>query len=87
MAEECVGEYLLIYIYDESGAPIGMQYQYAGAVDTFETFWFEKNLFGDIVAVYDANLAKLVSYDYDAYDNRRCKSHLGYIYWIRRKNK
>ncbi len=33
------------------------------------TYWYEKNLFGDIIAVYDQNGYKLVEYIYDAWGN------------------
>jgi uncharacterized protein RhaS with RHS repeats len=36
---------------------------------TFEYYIFEKNLQGDIVAVYNSNGTKLVSYTYDAWGN------------------
>ena len=43
-------------VYDSQGLPIGMQYHGASyAADTWDTFWFEKNLQGDIVAVYSAS--------------------------------
>ncbi len=35
----------------------------------FEYYIFEKNLQGDIVAVYDTSGTKLVSYTYDAWGN------------------
>ena len=39
---EAWGTNLLIYLYDESGSPIGMQYRNnAYADDTFNTFFFE----------------------------------------------
>ena len=39
---EAWGTNLLIYLYDESGSPIGMQYRNnAYAVNTFNTFFFE----------------------------------------------
>ena len=37
--------------------------------NTWDIYWFEKNLQGDIVAVYDNNGTKLVSYSYDAWGN------------------
>ena len=37
------------------------------AEDVFYTFWFEKNLLGDVVGVYDENGTKLVGYVYDGY--------------------
>ncbi len=39
------------------------------AVDTFDIFYFEKNLQGDIIAIYNASGTKLVSYTYDAWGN------------------
>ena len=56
-----------MYLYDAEGSPIGMQY--APDSEDFETYWFEKNLQGDIVAVYDTTGKKLISYKYDAWGN------------------
>ena len=62
----------LIYLYDENGAPIGMKYRTAAyAAGVFDTFFFEKNLQGDVIAVYDSNGTKLISYTYDAWGNFR----------------
>ena len=41
----------------------------------FYTFWFEKNLQGDIVAVYNSVGTKLVSYNYDAWGNCTTTNH------------
>ena len=47
-----------------------MQYRTSSmAEDVFETYYFEKNLQGDIIAVYNASGTKLVSYTYDAWGN------------------
>ena len=52
MAEEINGN-ITVYIYDASGTPIGMQYRGANySANTWDIYWYEKNLFGDIVAVY-----------------------------------
>ena len=70
IVSESWGSNLLIYLYDESGSPIGMQYRTTSyAAYTFDTFYFEKNLQGDIVAVYNANGVKVLSYTYDAWGN------------------
>ena len=59
---------LLIYLYDESGSPIGMQYRTTSyAEGVFDTYWFEKNLQGDIVAVYNDAGTLLATYAYDAW--------------------
>ena len=59
---------LLIYLYDANGSPIGMQYRTTSyAEGVFDTYWFEKNLQGDIVAVYNDAGTLLVTYTYDAW--------------------
>ena len=73
------GANLLIYLYDESGSPIGMQYRNTGyAANTFNTFYFEKNLQGDVVAVYTENGVKVLSYIYDAWGNQTVTWHNSY---------
>ena len=69
MAEEW-GNRLVLYLYDADGSPIGMQYRNTSyAEGTFDTYWFEKNLQGDVVAVYNQAGTKLISYTYDAWGN------------------
>ena len=77
MAEETNGN-ITIYVYDASGTPIGMQYHGANySANTWDTYWYEKNLFGDIVAVYNHSGTKLVSYVYDAWGNFTTTYHNG----------
>ena len=69
MAEEW-GNHLVLYLYDADGSPIGMQYRNASYGEgQFDTYWFEKNLQGDVVAVYNQAGTKLISYTYDAWGN------------------
>ena len=69
MAEETNGN-ITVYIYDASGTPIGMQYHAStDSENVWTTYWYEKNLFGDIVAVYGNDGTKRVSYTYDAWGN------------------
>jgi len=59
-----------MYIYDAEGAPIGMQYRASSyAENVFDYYFFEKNLQGDIVAVYGADGTKYLEYFYDAWGN------------------
>jgi len=47
-----------------------MQYHGASyAEDEWDVYWYEKNIFGDIVAVYNEAGTKLISYNYDAWGN------------------
>ena len=56
---------LVFYLYDASGLPIGMMYRTMSyATNYFDVFWFEKNLQGDIVAVYDEDGTKVATYKY-----------------------
>lgn len=69
VAEEW-GNNLLVYLYDAEGAPLGMQYRNTTyATNVFDTYWFEKNMQGDIIAVYDDAGTLLISYLYDAWGN------------------
>lgn len=68
-AEETNGN-ITVYIYDYEGLPLGMQYHGASyAEDEWDVYWYEKNIFGDIVAVYNEAGTKLISYTYDAWGN------------------
>ena len=67
---------MTVYLYDTMGTPIGMQYHKAtDDENTWEIYWFEKNLQGDIVAVYNQAGTKLVSYKYDAWGNTTTSYH------------
>ncbi len=47
-----------------------MQYRNSSMDEgSFYTYWYEKNLQGDVVAVYNAAGVKLISYEYDAWGN------------------
>ena len=67
LGEETNGN-VTVYVYDESGLPIGMQYHASTyAEDVWDIYWYDKNLQGDIVAVYAQDGTKVVSYKYDAW--------------------
>ena len=58
----------IVYIYDASGAPIGFKYRASTyATDAWDVYWYEKNLQGDIVSVYDASGNLQVHYVYNAW--------------------
>lgn len=67
MAQQ-TGDEILMFFYDESGSPLGFQYRngtYASGV--YDEYIYEKNLQGDIVAIYNNVGTKLVAYRYDAW--------------------
>ena len=58
----------IIYIYDANGSPVGFKYRSIGyAEDVWDEYFYEKNLQGDIIAIYSASGAKLYTYAYDAW--------------------
>ena len=60
--------YSILYMYDAEGSPIGMQYRKASyAEGVYDVFFFEKNLQGDVVAVYGEDGTKYAEYTYDAW--------------------
>ena len=67
----------LQYIYDESGAPVGLRYRdnTTYGVDEFDYFWYEKNLQGDVIAIYTEAGVKIGTYDYDAWGNCTAKGN------------
>ena len=45
---EAWGNHLIMYMYDDNGQPVGMQYRNtAYAANTFDTYWFEKYVVGN----------------------------------------
>ena len=57
--------YIADYFYDESGAPFGFAYSINGA--DFQYYFYETNLQGDIIAIYDINATKVATFSYDAW--------------------
>ena len=62
------GNNTMVFLYDSNGSPVGMQYRNSSmSAGEWETYLYEKNLQGDIVAIYNASGAKLANYTYDAW--------------------
>ena len=75
---EVTPSYEIMYIYDAAGAPVGMQYRsftYANGV--YDVYFFEKNLQGDILAVYGADGTKYIEYTYDSWGSFTTTYHNG----------
>ena len=71
-------EYMLVFVYDETGAPIAMKYRDSSyAKDTYDIFLYEKNLQGDIIAIYNSSGTKIGTYDYDAWGAPTTTINLG----------
>ena len=58
--------YTIVYNYDASGRPIGMAYHGSDYTQyQWDVYWFDLNLYGDVIAVYNNDKKKLVDYTYD----------------------
>ena len=55
----------IVYLYDADSI-IGMVYTENGKTDTY---YFQRNVFGDVVGIYDINGTKVGGYAYDAWGN------------------
>ena len=61
---------ILLYLRDETGAVVGLKYRTdSDAEGVYQCYFFEKNLQGDIVAMYDDAGKWLGGYTYDAWGN------------------
>ena len=70
ISEETDGK-ITVYLYDANGSPVGFRYREDYyAVDEWDHYWFEKNLQGDIIAVYDSEGNKVAYYAYTAWGVR-----------------
>ena len=54
----------ILYLYDASGSIFGLTY-YTGNTQT--TYYFGKNLQGDVLCIYDASGTTVARYNYDAW--------------------
>ena len=67
-----------VYIYDANGSPVGMQYRlHSYAEGVWDVYRFEKNIQGDVVAIYNSQGTKLISYVYTAYGICGTSTHNG----------
>ena len=58
------GSDLVMYFYDQSGAPVSFRAKSGG---TYASYYYVKNLQGDIVAITNSSGVKVVEYTYDAW--------------------
>ena len=78
IVSETWGIHTIFYVYDEMGSIAGMRYRTSNyAEGVFDEFLFEKNLQGDVVAIYNVSGIKLVSYTYDAWGKVTTAYHNG----------
>ena len=67
------GIHTIQFVYDEVGAPLGLKYRTTSmAQGVYNCYFFEKNLQGDIVAIYNSSGTKIATYTYDAWGKVTC---------------
>ena len=64
-------QHLLVFIYDATGSPVGFRYRNSntnafGAGD-YKTYYYGKNLEGDVLYVFNSAGTKVAEYKYDAW--------------------
>ena len=57
----------ILYLYDESGI-VGAVQTYNG---TTETFYFDRNIKGDVIGIYNASGTRIAKYSYDSWGNAK----------------
>ena len=62
----------ITYLYDESGIIGAIQKR--GTVE--ETFYFDRNIKGDVIGIFNASGSRVASYIYDAWGNCTTKTHV-----------
>ena len=61
-------EHLLVFVYDEMGSPVALKYRTSAyAAGVYDLFFYEKNLQGDIIGIYNASGTKIGTYVYNAF--------------------
>ena len=61
-------EYTFVYIYDENGSPVAYKFRRASyAEGEYDLYFYEKNLQGDVIGIYDETGTKVVEYIYNAW--------------------
>jgi len=64
------GDNVLMYLYNESGAPIGFGYRNSTYYEGyFDYYFYDTNLQGDIVGLYNESWRCIGTYTYDAWGN------------------
>ncbi len=65
---EAYGDVFMIYLYDETDSPIGILYRESSYEEnTFDEYYFTKNLQGDIIGIYNESGNLVAEYFYDAW--------------------
>ena len=73
---EVTDDYILRFIYDASGNVLGFEYLTPETLDDGITYYYEKNIFGDVVAIYDEYGTKVGAYGFNSYGQNHVVTNL-----------
>ena len=83
MAEKWVEnnvEYMMVFLYDDAGSPIGFLYRTSAyAKGTYDAYFYEKNFFGDVIGIYDESGSCVAKYNYNAWGVCTVQTNVGGI--------
>ena len=61
-------EYMMVFLYDDVGSPIGFLYRTSEyARNEYDAYFYEKNFFGDVTAIYNESGSCVARYAYNAW--------------------
>ena len=73
-------EYMMVFLYDDAGSPIGFLYRTSAyARGTYDAYFYEKNFFGDVIGIYDESGTKVAGYLYNAWGVCTVQTNVGGI--------
>ena len=62
---------MMVFLYDDVGSPVGFLYRTSAyARNEYDAYFYEKNFFGDVTAIY--NESGKIGYGFDAYNEIYC---------------
>jgi len=69
-------EHMMVFLYDENGAPVGLRYRNSTySQNVIDYYLYEKNLQGDIIGIFTETGTKICTYKYDAWGNVTTQFH------------
>ncbi len=73
-------EYMMVFLYDDAGSPIGFLYRTSAyAKGVYDAYFYEKNFFGDVIGIYDESGSCVAKYNYNAWGVCTVQTNVGGI--------
>ncbi len=69
-------EYMMVFLYDDAGSPVGFLYRTSEyASNQYDAYFYEKNFFGDVTAIYNESGSCVARYAYNAWGEHTITYH------------